>query len=553
MYFSNLAWGAVHPPALYGVRILVLLAVALQMKDSIPSTLLPALWFFTVFSLVVAVQYVVGPRVLEGWMIGSVYREATFSSFLQLIFYFLFFIVGVKLASQKEAVERLASAVTILALILTIWGIMEKIAGKTGFGPFINENHFGGFVALTLPLTLQGAFYRFYRIQKESLRTGGRPARWGGALGLMDSGALFLLFVATLVLAACFFSEARTGALVTLFSFLGSVILFAVRKEARKFALILTLVLGGSFLILQKLGWESIWGYFASEQLKSAWFSRLSVVRESLNILYHFPFFGCGLGTYYYVSSKFVAVGADWVVWDHAHNDYVELLAETGTVGFLLFGGILGSIFRLAWKSYTKSHSHWVRSLLLQAAISIFGLGVLEGTDFHLKIPSLALLFTLQLAILFQASQYEEPGKRTLLSPSMKRPLALAYAGIGIFLLVVSTQDLLAYSLSRRKGDRLENLERAVRFKRSNSEYWYQLGLEHLKGGSNEQAVQALRKAVQLSPTFAHYQFFLGRVEIRSGYEDQGIASLEKAVRWSPARAAYLTHLRDIQGKKGSP
>lgn len=522
------------------------------MKDSISSALLPAFWFFTVFSLVAAVQYVVGPGILEGWVIGTVYREATFSSFIQLVFYFLFFIVCAKLVSEKERVERLASGVAILALILTVWGMTERLGGKEGgFGPFMNENHFGGFAVLTLPLILQGAFYRFDRIQKESLRTLGRSVRWLGGLGLVDSGAVFLLFAAALVLAACFFSGARTAALVALFSFLGSVVLFTVQAGVKRFALVLAFVLGGSFLILQKLGWEGIFGAFASEELKNSWLYRLSVAGESLKILYHFPFFGCGLGTYYFISSKFVTAAADTYVWDHAHNDYVELLAETGVVGFLLFMAILGSIFYLAWKGYTRSRSHWVRSLLLQAAVSIFGLGILEGTDFHLKIPSLALLFILQLAILFQVSRYEEPEKESPLPPSPKRPLALAYAGIGIFLLVVSTQDLLAYSLARRKGGRLENLERAVRFKRSNSEYGYQLGLEYLKRGSHEQAIQALRRAVRLSPTFAHYWFLLGKVELASGYEEQGIASLEKAVLWSPARSAYSRRLREAQGRRG--
>jgi O-antigen ligase len=80
-----------------------------------------------------------------------------------------------------------------------------------------------------------------------------------------------------------------------------------------------------------------------------------------------------------------------WI--DHAHNDYVERVAETGLVGALLILSALGFFLRLAvrdWGYAFRSQASWIR---LGGAIGCCGMLVHSLVDFDLLIPANAAWF----------------------------------------------------------------------------------------------------------------------------------------------------------------
>jgi O-antigen ligase len=78
---------------------------------------------------------------------------------------------------------------------------------------------------------------------------------------------------------------------------------------------------------------------------------------------------------------------------DHAHNDYVEAVAETGLVGAALILSALALFLRLAfrrWGRPLQSQNDWFR---LGAALGCCGLLVHSFLDFNLHIPANAAWF----------------------------------------------------------------------------------------------------------------------------------------------------------------
>ncbi len=121
-----------------------------------------------------------------------------------------------------------------------------------------------------------------------------------------------------------------------------------------------------------------------------------------------FPVFGTGLGTFRYVEvwrrqeepmDPAAAAAARPVplengMFDHAHNDYLEMLVEGGGVGLVLLLAVLVLVFRAAWRARDD------RTDALRAGLAAGGLCALTAVaahsfvDFGMHTPAITLLVT---------------------------------------------------------------------------------------------------------------------------------------------------------------
>lgn len=555
LFYSNLSHGAARPFSLFLTHALIVLGIFLQIPlifskknylcDFPSFFLIPASIFFA-FLLLIVTQCFYGSRVLETG-VGTVNLYATFSSFIQLLCYFFFFILCVRFASQPQNVEKFIFGMAILVFGVTIWGITERFMGRQlfgpqnlrqdSFGPFVNPNHYGAFVGLSLPLLVAYFYDRCRQMQTFEF-----PRRhfFRSLAMTLDSGIFFLIFLIALQLAGCFLSGSRVAAILLLSSFLFYWILLSLRRRFKFFGVAGLVILAASFLVVQSVGLETTLRTFGFDSLKAAVAERLQLTKESLGIFFQYPVLGSGLGTYPFISPQVITVMSDSLEWHHAHNDYAELLSEAGALGFFLFISTLAAILFYGLRHFRDYTSSWPRVILIQAAFSIFNIAVLEAVDFPLKIPSLASLFLIQLALFFCAHD-KKPSPKPLGSV-VRWALALIYLGTAVFLSVWSVKDYQSLRLTHARENRVENLEKAIEWQPINAKQWYELGLAY-SDFSKKKAVEAFRMAVDLSPTSARYWFSLGRLEYEEGDRRQGLLSLEKAVAWAPYRSGYLLHL----------
>lgn len=72
-------------------------------------------------------------------------------------------------------------------------------------------------------------------------------------------------------------------------------------------------------------------------------FGRLAAWQAAATLFLDHPFLGIGYGNFRFVSSELVPVALPGTL--EAHNLYLQLLAETGLVGFLVFATVIGAFF----------------------------------------------------------------------------------------------------------------------------------------------------------------------------------------------------------------
>jgi O-antigen ligase len=105
------------------------------------------------------------------------------------------------------------------------------------------------------------------------------------------------------------------------------------------------------------------------------------------------PVFGTGAGTHVYYGRLFRRPRLQNADPIHAHNDYLEMLADTGVVGMALFVWMLVGVFRSGFSKVMDRDDEEGRLLTLAALTGIVGILIHSFIDFNLHIPANAALF----------------------------------------------------------------------------------------------------------------------------------------------------------------
>jgi O-antigen ligase len=125
---------------------------------------------------------------------------------------------------------------------------------------------------------------------------------------------------------------------------------------------------------------------------------RLEVPRMALQLVADRPWFGHGGSTFYTVFPRF-KTAASPLLWDHAHNDYVEVASDTGLVGLALWVGLgLATAVRSA-RLLRDSQPRLNRGVGAAALMALCSIGLHSMVDFNLQIPANALTLVVILAL----------------------------------------------------------------------------------------------------------------------------------------------------------
>lgn len=151
---------------------------------------------------------------------------------------------------------------------------------------------------------------------------------------------------------------------------------------------------------------------------------RIEPARDALSIIREHPWLGTGGGTFYVV---YMAYQPNWDgFYNHAHNDYIEIAADTGLIGLGLLLAIAAHAFWSAIRLIRDRSHPMLRSVGFAGVMSLVAMALHATVDFNLHIPATALTFCVVLALPSAANRLqarELSASRRVLASSSPRPL----------------------------------------------------------------------------------------------------------------------------------
>ena len=252
-----------------------------------------------------------------------------------------------------------------------LYWVVELRNGGEPFGPFVNRDHFAGFmefvIAMGLALTLLG------RMRRDKL-----PLAM--LLTIVPIGAL-ILCASRGGIVSFLFEGLLVGLLLKGRTHAGS-----QRWKTTAFVFFAALFVAWLGIEMAVLRFETL---FESDITQD---QRMLMAKDIWQIFQHHPWTGTGLSTLRTVYPQYESHYIEAIV-DHAHNDYLELLADTG-----IAGGVCGLVFiaLLFWHGMTNwisAENSAARFFYAGALLGCAGLLLHGFVDFNLHIPSNALLF----------------------------------------------------------------------------------------------------------------------------------------------------------------
>jgi O-antigen ligase len=344
------------------------------------------------------------------WVIGTtVYRHVTYTHLLLYAAYGMLVFVVTQTLRRSSQFDMMANLFTGYGAVVAAFAVLQGLApngklywiwtpeqGGFIYGPYVNHNHYAGLMEMLTPFPLVLAATRFTDGTRKIV-VAGCAALMAGTIFLSGSRGGMVAFVVQMIVLGVLLLRKRDSGWkqpLMLGGFLAMVIVF--------------LVWMGSNELTQRL--ISIHSETREEISGGV---RFTIDRDCLRMLAKKPFLGWGLGTFPIVYPEFRSFYTTFFV-NQAHNDYLQLLVETGVAGFSIAVWFLVLVFRRAaskLENWTETASG---AMTVAALLGCVGILVHSFLDFNLQIPANAVLFYVLCAIAASGPLLESKRRRVV-------------------------------------------------------------------------------------------------------------------------------------------
>jgi O-antigen ligase len=375
LIFAVLAFGAVDEWSTFafeaGAALLFLLwtlekLVSHKIELSKNPLFLPAFLFF-------------GLIVAQVVLRRSAYGYITRYEALQYVSYGVALLIGAECVREESARKLFALVMTAFGAFYAFFALAQELTsnGKIFwvhspqfhgaiYGSYVNHDHYAGLMEMLVPIP-------FVLCVGHLLRGGKR---------------VLVGFCTVLMASTIFLSGSRGGML----AFALEMVLFAAMTLGKKqsprmvlgsvamcFFILALLVFLGKGQVLGRLG-----------DLGPG--IRLDITKDSMRMFFKRPIGGWGLGTFPTVYPSFRSFYTNLFV-NEAHNDYAQLLVETGLLGFGLMLWFLVRLYRHGLPTSRRWEFRWDEAVSLASLLGCSGILLHSLVDFNLQIPANAAMF----------------------------------------------------------------------------------------------------------------------------------------------------------------
>jgi putative inorganic carbon (hco3(-)) transporter len=395
-----------------------------MLRGAAPMLVLLALWLSYLL-----LQWIPMPAGWVGWLspraaevqAGAAYLEpgrritlsldpyATFDFWLKSCSYALAFVLTLLLVRRRRRLIWLCSAIVATGLLQAVYGSLMHLAGtditvlgtpishsNQASGSYVNRNHLAGLLEMSLAV---GIGLMIAQLEDKPSRDWKTLARDTVAVVLSAKAALRVLLVVMVV--ALVMTRSRMGNTAFFVSLLttGVAALALSRKAAPRgtVVLIVSLIAIDVLLVGAWFGVERT--IQRIEQTSITKFDeRGDASAYAMRMFGDYPAFGTGGGTFYTAFTRYRGRDIE-KFFDHAHNDYVQVLSETGAIGAVLAGLAVLASYGCALLALARRRDPVARGVAFGVVMGTTSLAIHSAVDFNLQIPANALVFSILLAL----------------------------------------------------------------------------------------------------------------------------------------------------------
>jgi O-antigen ligase len=244
------------------------------------------------------------------------------------------------------------------------WLIKPRVGSV--YGSYVNHNHYAGLMELLLPFALVLSFS-----------------------GSIRGAKRFLLgFAAMLMVASVFLCQSRGGMFAVLVEVVFLAIFWMRQFSPRKSAAVFVAFCLVTAFFLAWIAPQQVGSRMTDVHDPARWL----IHRDSVRMFTAHPFLGSGFGTFATAFPHY-RVFYDGFLINHAHDDYLELLLETGLFGFGVGMWFIVVLYREGLRNLRPARLSSAALVSSAALAGCTGLLAHSFTDFNLHIPANATLF----------------------------------------------------------------------------------------------------------------------------------------------------------------
>ncbi len=331
------------------------------------------------------------------WMAQtSVVPATTRLEWLRWVGYLALAVVAAQVFDSRRRLLRLATALGVAGFLIAVLGIaqyltaggkiywlIEPSEGGWVFGPYVNRNHFAGLMELWIPVALAMTLIPEMPPLRRWLWRG-MAAVMASAVVLSGSRGGTFALVAELALFALIAVAMRGG-----------------RRAVVGLAIVLVLIPGIAFALDRGEILDRFKNSFRPHILhqEEAAGLRMDAWAGTFELFRRHWLVGSGLDTFATLFPAVRSFSSD-KIWTHAHNDFLQFLAETGMVGGALGLWMLVAGGRESLRNLARTSGTATGAVLAGMFTGCFGFLIHGWLDFNFHVPANAANFAVLAAVL---------------------------------------------------------------------------------------------------------------------------------------------------------
>lgn len=288
----------------------------------------------------------------------------------------------------------------------------EVAHDEQALGTFLNRNHLASYLYLSLSV---GVGLLIAGLGPDSSRRTSWRVKMAAILGFVMSPRMLVRLMLVVMVIALVMTRSRMGnaAFFAAVSLMGLVVICRF-PESRKTTVLLvgTLLIVDLLVVGQWVGLERVVQRIEGTALERADLGREESLeartepgRYTVPMVLERPWFGYGGGTYFTEFPRFKPAEMQHrkLYFDHAHNDYAEIAADTGSVGLVLLAAVVLLTARRALTLLRPHRSRAAKAAGGAGLMAILCLLLHSTVEFSLQIPAIAFNFMLIAGLVWAA------------------------------------------------------------------------------------------------------------------------------------------------------